>query len=107
MQVSSAFTRANACFLLFYLAFSKNIRNFAGDIANCGMMFDLLLITLILVGLSMVLLSIRILAKRNGRFRSMHISDSKAMRDRGIGCVQSQDRAAQHAANKKLNVSEL
>jgi len=56
---------------------------------------------------AMVLLSVRVIAKKNGRFRSMHISDSKAMRERGIGCVQSQDRAARKQSDRKLNVKEL
>lgn len=59
-----------------------------------------------LLSAGMVGLSIRVLLKKNGRFRSMHISDSKAMRERGIGCVQSQDRAARRDA-KKLKVNEL
>lgn len=57
--------------------------------------------------LAVVLLSVRIIVKKNGRFRSMHISDSKAMRERGIGCVQSQDREARRPKGKKINVREL
>ena len=56
--------------------------------------------------LAVVLLSVRILFVKNGRFRSMHISDSKAMRERGIGCVQSQDREAQHK-HTKMDVKNL
>nr|VTZ54960.1 hypothetical protein [uncultured bacterium]VTZ54977.1 hypothetical protein [uncultured bacterium]VTZ55026.1 hypothetical protein [uncultured bacterium]VTZ55202.1 hypothetical protein [uncultured bacterium]VTZ55278.1 hypothetical protein [uncultured bacterium] len=37
----------------------------------------------------------KILFKKNGRFPNTHVSGSKAMRKRGIGCVQSQDREAQ------------
>ena len=55
----------------------------------------LFVLTLIVVLVSVVLLSVRILLEKDGKFRSFHISDSKAMRDRGIGCVQSQDRQAQ------------
>ena len=35
---------------------------------------------------------IKVLSRRNGRFSSQHIHDSKAMRDRGIHCVMDQDR---------------
>ena len=56
--------------------------------------------------LAVVLLSVRILFVKNGRFRSMHISDSKAMRERGIGCVQSQDREARHK-HTKMDVKNL
>lgn len=54
-----------------------------------------------------MLLSVRVIVKKNGRFRSMHISDSKAMRERGIGCVQSQDRKARHENARKIDVKEL
>ena len=57
--------------------------------------------------LAVVLLSVRILFVKNGRFRSMHISDSKAMRERGIGCVQSQDREARRPKGTKINVKNL
>jgi len=65
---------------------------------------------LIVIGLllaSFILLSVRIILKKNGRFRSMHISDSKAMRERGIGCVQSQDRQARQDKRTKIDVKNL
>ena len=65
-----------------------------------------LLVVAALLLLAVVLLSVRVLFVKNGRFRSMHISDSKAMRERGIGCVQSQDRQAQHN-RKKMDVKDL
>ncbi len=54
-----------------------------------------------------LLLSIRIIVKRNGVFSSKHISQSKAMRDRGIGCATSQDREARKDDEKKIDVKEL
>ncbi|MBP5289887.1 MAG: hypothetical protein J6Y76_00515 [Paludibacteraceae bacterium] len=65
---------------------------------------------LIVIGLllaAFILLSVRIIIKKNGRFRSMHISDSKAMRERGIGCVQSQDRQARQDKRTKIDVKNL
>lgn len=65
---------------------------------------------LIVIGLlltAFILLSVRIILKKNGRFRSMHISDSKAMRERGIGCVQSQDRQARQDKRTKIDVKNL
>ena len=41
----------------------------------------------------MVLLCVRLIFKKNGRFVKTHVSQSKAMRERGVTCVQSQDRA--------------
>ena len=65
---------------------------------------------LIVIGLllaAFILLSVRIILKKNSRFRSMHISDSKAMRERGIGCVQSQDRQARQDKRTKIDVKNL
>ena len=39
----------------------------------------------------MLFLSVRVIFKKNGRFVKTHVGQSKAMRDRGITCVQSQD----------------
>lgn len=64
-------------------------------------------IVIALVLASVALLSVRILLKPGGRFKSMHISDSKAMRERGIGCVQSQDREARRAKLTQIDVKNL
>lgn len=58
-------------------------------------MLKIILATLLIVAICIVLLSVKILFKKNGRFPNTHVSGSKAMRKRGIGCVQSQDREAQ------------
>lgn len=58
-------------------------------------MLKTILITVLIVAICMALLSVKILFKKNGRFPNTHVSGSKAMRKRGIGCVQSQDREAQ------------
>jgi hypothetical protein len=55
-----------------------------------------LLISVLIIALCVAMLSISILLKKDGRFPNTHISGNKAMRDRGIGCVQAQDREAQH-----------
>ena len=69
-------------------------------------MLKILLITLLIVAISIPLLAIKIILKKNGRFPNIHVSGSKDMRKRGIGCVQSQDRAARklnpHAISEKL-----
>lgn len=58
-------------------------------------MVKTILITMLIVAICIALLSVKILFKKNGRFPNTHVSGSKAMRKRGIGCVQSQDREAQ------------
>ena len=55
-------------------------------------MIKILLVTLIIVAVAVLLLSVKVILKRNGRFESQHIHDSKAMRERGIHCVMDQDR---------------
>lgn len=54
-------------------------------------MLKLLLITLGIVGISVLFLCIKMLLKPGSKFGSTHIGGSKAMRDRGIHCVQSMD----------------
>ena len=53
-------------------------------------MLKLVLLTAAIVALALVLLSINIIL-RGGSFRSQHIGQSKAMREKGIHCVQSMD----------------
>ena len=54
-------------------------------------MLKLALLTLIFVAISVALLCIKMLLVRGGKFSSNHIGGSKAMRKRGIHCVQSMD----------------
>ena len=75
-----------------------------GKITNMQTSF---LAVLVLVTLAVVLLSVRVIVKKNGRFSSQHLSQSAAMRERGIGCVQSEDRKERQKSAKKLNVKEL
>ena len=61
---------------------------------NIITMFKTLLFTLLIIAISMALLAITIIIKKNGRFPNIHIGGSKAMRQRGIKCAQSQDKDA-------------
>ena len=54
-------------------------------------MLKLALITLGIVALSVLFLCIKMLLKPGSKFGSTHIGGSKAMRERGIHCVQSMD----------------
>lgn len=49
---------------------------------------------MIIVAISIALLSITIIIKKNGRFPNIHVSGNKGLRKRGIKCAQSQDRDA-------------
>lgn len=55
-------------------------------------MLKLLLLTLGICAASTLLLSIRVILQRGGKFSSLHIGQSPDMRKKGIHCVQSMDR---------------
>lgn len=67
-------------------------------------MLGTIVVTLLIVAISFCFLAIKILFKKNGRFPNTHVGGSKAMRKRGIGCVQSQD--FESRVKNKLAISE-
>lgn len=67
-------------------------------------MIETLAITVLIVAICLAFLAIKIIFKKNGRFPNTHVSGNKAMRKRGIGCVQSQDREAR--TPKRIQVKE-
>lgn len=52
------------------------------------------LFSVIILAICIVFLCVNIIFKRKGEFPKTHVSANKAMSERGIGCVQSQDRMA-------------
>ena len=66
----------------------------------------LFLTILVIVAVAFVLLAVRVLVKPGGRFSSQHISQSKAMRERGITCANSSDYRERHN-NRRLDVDSL
>lgn len=59
-------------------------------------MWQTIVISVLFVALAAALLAVRIICVKGGQFPKTHISQQKAMRDRGITCVQSQDYEARH-----------
>ncbi len=59
----------------------------------------LVLVAIIIISLCVLLLSLKIILKKGGRFPSTHVGDSKEMRKRGIGCHTSQHWEAQGKHN--------
>ena len=51
----------------------------------------------------MAFLLVKVLLKKNGRFASQHIHDSKAMEERGIHCVMDQDREMRQQSKFAVN----
>ncbi len=58
-------------------------------------MLKVLLLSIVLVGIVFVLMAIRILIQKNGKFPNLHIGSNKEMQKRGIACATTQDRQAQ------------
>lgn len=59
-------------------------------------MFQTLALSAGILLLSFVFLAIKIIFTKKGTFPKTHVSQSKAMRDRGIHCVQTQDFEERH-----------
>ena len=56
---------------------------------------------------AMLLLCVRILLKKNGKFSSQHISENKRMRQDGIHCATSQDRQARRKNINKIDITKI
>jgi hypothetical protein len=57
---------------------------------------------MLIIAISLVLLCIKVIVKRNGRFSSQHVKDNPALRKQGIHCVIDQDKEARK--NKEWNI---
>ena len=55
-------------------------------------MIETLLISTLIIAIAMIFFLVRVLFTRQGTFKSQHIHDSEAMKERGIHCVMDQDR---------------
>lgn len=62
---------------------------------NLLKMIDTIIITLLIVTISLILLGLNVFFVRGKKFPNGHVSGNKHLRERGVGCVQSQDREAQ------------
>lgn len=58
-------------------------------------MLDTIFITLLIVAICIALLGVKVFFVKGGKFPNGHVSGNKALRKKGINCVQSQDREAQ------------
>ena len=69
-------------------------------------MIETLLISTLIIAIAMLFFLVRVLFVRHGEFKSQHIHDSEAMKERGIHCVMDQDsemrRKSQFAVEEKL-----
>mgnify|MGYP007133716724 CR=1 FL=1 len=65
-------------------------------------MLETLLISVLIIAIAMVLLLVRVLFVKHGEFKSQHIHDSEAMKERGIHCVIDQDREMRSASHERF-----
>ena len=65
-------------------------------------MIETLLFSVLIIAIAIAFLSIKVIAKKNGRFHSQHIHDSQAMKDRGIHCVVEQDREMRLQQDRRI-----
>lgn len=64
-----------------------------------------IIIAIVAIGIAIALLSIGVILRKDGQFRSEHISQNARMRKEGIHCATSQDREARK--KRKFNIKEL
>jgi len=69
-------------------------------------MLKLLLITAGIIALAVVLLSVKLIVKNDARGPMTHIGASKAMRERGIHCVESMDAIERHELKTRAHAQE-
>lgn len=59
---------------------------------NIEKMLKTLLLTVIIIVISVVLLCIKVLFKKNGHFPNTHIEGNKALQGKNIYCAKTEDR---------------
>jgi len=69
-------------------------------------MLKLLLITAGIVALAVALLALKLLVKGDARGPMTHVGASKAMRERGIHCVESMDAIERHQRANRPHAAE-
>lgn len=69
-------------------------------------MLETILITLLIVAISLLLLGVNVFFTKNRKFPNSHVSGNKALRKKGIGCAQSQDREAQKKSRFSIDALE-
>ena len=68
-------------------------------------MIETLLISTLIIAIGMAFFLVRVLFMKNGTFKSQHIHDSEAMKERGIHCVMDQDKEMRRRSNFAVNES--
>ena len=66
-----------------------------------------IIIVVSILAVAILLLCVRIIIKKDGKFSSQHISENKRMRNDGIRCATSQDREARRNKVNKIDVRQM
>jgi hypothetical protein len=70
-------------------------------------MLTTLLVTNIIVLVCVLLLSVRVLSGKNGKFPNIHIEGNEALRNRGIRCAKSQHNEQLYRKNLQERLDEI
>ena len=54
-------------------------------------MIKTIVLSVLIIAIAVVLLSVKLIFKRNGKFASQHIDDNAELQKKGIRCVMEQD----------------
>lgn len=65
--------------------------------AKVRKMIETLAFSVLIIAISIALLSVKLIFKKDGKFSSQHIHDNPGMKSRGIHCVLDQDKEARIA----------
>lgn len=60
-------------------------------------MIKILLFSVLIIAISVALLSVKLIFRKNGKFSSQHVHDNPGLRKQGIHCVVDQDCEARQA----------
>ena len=70
-------------------------------------MFNVILAAILILISCMVLLCVRVILKKDGRFPDTHVDSSPALRKRGIACARTQDWQASYRKNLADRMEEM
>ncbi|MBD5186409.1 MAG: hypothetical protein HDS11_01515 [Bacteroides sp.] len=65
-----------------------------------------IILAVILIGAALVLLGVKVLFVRGGRFPSGHVHEIPALRDRGVSCASGHSSRRRAEANRNSSISK-
>ncbi len=70
--------------------------------AKLNKKMKLTIFSVLIIAISMILLAIKLVLKRDGKFPKLHIDESEAMKSRGIQCAVKQDVEARKSVKRRI-----